>query len=241
MHSLKCTTLPFETSLKTSEFYKTTLRPTKCFRYPPSFRIFETRKGIDNFLVSGSIRQPTKIRQPPGYLQIHEPTMENLSFRPKRHQDLRTLNNLMINTNDRYTWVSTNVIYGIKIYIREIERKLAECFRERLRDVQEDKLRAISTSRTSLSTTWRSHGTVFPYTKETQKTIKTLNNNLSFNLALSTLTESINASRPFNLFIYSYHQWLFIILINTTLSCLSFFFSKLILWYLYCRRSCLLC
>ena len=37
----------------------------------------------------------------------------------------------------------------------------------------------------------------------------------------------MNASRPTNLFIYSYHQCLFIILINTTLSCLRFFFFKI--------------
>ena len=68
----------------------------------------------------------------------------------------------------------------------ETARKLAHRFREHFRDVEEDdwetvpkQLRAISTSRTILLTTWQS--SVFLYIKETRKTVNTSNKNLSLN------------------------------------------------------------
>ena len=149
--------------LKNFRILQNNSKTKQIFPLPPSFRIFQTRQKHKQF--SSQRKHSTtnyEIRQPTGYLLKHAHTMDNLSFRPKRHQDLRTLNNPMINTNDRYAWVSTNVIYCIKIYKTEIERELAERFREQLRDVQEDQLRAISTSRTPLSTTWQSHGKSFP-------------------------------------------------------------------------------
>lgn len=58
-----------------------------------------------------------------------------------------------------------------------------------------NQLRAISTSQT-----------VFPYIKETQKAVSDLEQR-SFNSVPLTLTESMNASRSFNLLIYSDHTF----------------------------------
>lgn len=64
-------------------------------------------------------------------------------------------------------------------YVEEIGREfeLRDHFREHLREVWkkmtkkfQNQLRAISTSRTTPTTTWQS--VVFPYTKETQKAVK---------------------------------------------------------------------
>ena len=48
---------------------------------------------------------------------------------------------------------------------------------------------------------------VFPYTKETQKTVKTLNKNLSFNLARLILIESMSTSHSTNLLMCSNHHF----------------------------------
>ena len=61
-------------------------------------------------------------------------------------------------------------------------------------------LGTISISWTTLPTTWQF--VVFPYTKLTLKPVKTSNKNLSFNLALLTLMESVNTSHLNKSFIH---------------------------------------
>ena len=106
--------------------------------------------------------------------------------------------------------VSGSVIYCLtctlctlwkKIYIGETGRRLADRFRQHLRDVEkmpQNQLHAISIFLITPTTTWLF--AVYPYTTETQKAVKISKKNLFFNWAHPIHTESMNASHSINLF-----------------------------------------
>ena len=91
-----------------------------------------------------------------------------------------------------------------KIYIGETGRRLADRFREHLRDIEkttqmpQSQLHAILIFLITPTTTWLF--AAYPYTTETQKAVKISNKNLFFNWAHSIHTESMNASHSINLF-----------------------------------------
>ena len=111
---------------------------------------------------------------------------------------------------DHFTCISANDIYCITctlckkmIYIGKTGRRLADCFREHLPDVEtettqmpQNQLHAIFIFLITL-TTWLF--AAYPYTTETQKAVKISNKSLFFNWAHSIHTESMNASHSINL------------------------------------------
>ena len=116
---------------------------------------------------------------------------------------------------DHFTCISANVIYCItctlckKIYIGETGRRLADRFREHLRDVEKNDTDASKPVARHFNLPNHSHHNMtfwaYPYTTETQKAVKISNKNLFFNWAHSIHTESMNASHSINLFTNSRH------------------------------------
>ena len=105
---------------------------------------------------------------------------------------------------DHFTCISTIVIYCItytlckKIYIGETGRRLADRFREHLRDGEKKKMRpnqsrAILIFPITPTTTWLFAG--YPYSTGTQKAAKISNKNSFFNWVHSLHTELMNTSQ----------------------------------------------
>ena len=118
--------------------------------------------------------------------------------------------NRSVKITDHFRCISTNVSYCItctlckKIYIGETGRRLADCFREHLRDAEQNNTDASKPVVRHFNLPNHSHHNMtisgYPYTTRTQKAAKISNKNLFFNWAHSLHTELMNASHSTNLF-----------------------------------------
>ena len=116
--------------------------------------------------------------------------------------------NRSVKVTDRSTCILTNVIYCItctlcnKIYIGETGRKLADRFREHLRDVEKNNTDASKPAarHSVFLITPTTTGVLAGYTTGTQKAAKISSKNSFFNWVHSPHTELMNASHSTNLF-----------------------------------------
>ena len=110
--------------------------------------------------------------------------------------------NRSIKVTDHFTCISTNVIYCItctlckKMYIGETGRRLADRFREHLRDAEQNNTDASKPVTRHFNLPNHSHHNM----TGTQKAAKISNKNSFFNWVHSLHTELMNASHSTNLF-----------------------------------------
>ena len=127
-----------------------------------------------------------------------------------RDKNLGNFNFRSVEVTNHFTCVSTNVIYCItftlckKIYMGEKGRRLADRFREHLRDAEQNNTDASKPVRRHFNLPNHSHQTWlfagYPYTTGTQKAAKISSKNSFFNWVYSLHTELMNASDSTNLF-----------------------------------------
>ena len=122
--------------------------------------------------------------------------------------------NRSVKVTDHFTCISTNVIYCItctlckKIYIGETGRRLADRFREHLRDAEQNNTDASKPVARHFNLPNHSHHNMTICGLSLHHGNKISNKNSFFNWVHSLHTELMNASHSTNLFTNSYfHQW----------------------------------
>ena len=116
------------------------------FSLPPLIS-FKRDKNLGNFLV----RSPFKFNNQPGTFTCKRRRCKTCPFISNTVKISGP--NRSVKVTDHFTCISTNVIYCItctlckKIYIGETGRRLADRFREHLRDAEQNNTDALKTSR----------------------------------------------------------------------------------------------
>ena len=166
------------------------------FSLPPLIS-FKREKNLGNFLV----RSAFKFNDQPGTFTCKRTQCKTCPF---LYNTVKiSAPNRSVKVTDRFTCITTNVIYCItctlckKIYIGETGRRLAET-QDKTTQMRPNQSRAILIFPITPTTTRLFAG--YPYTTGTQKAAKISNKNSFFNSVHSLHTELMNASHSTNLF-----------------------------------------
>ena len=162
------------------------------FSLPPLIS-FKRDKNLGNFLV----RSAFKFNDQPGTFTCKRTRCKTCPFISNTVKISGP--NRSVKVTDHFTCIFTNVIYGItctlckKIYIGETGRRLADRFREHLRDAEQNNTDASKPVTRHFNLPNHSHDNMtiwgYPYTTGTQKAAKISNKNSFFNWVHSLQTE----------------------------------------------------